>query len=193
MDDWGQSPDGSANAIHATSAWLQRTKDHAPMTHSTDFRISGLPAEPFQPYFAMTDAELARHGVRRVVATEADLGLMPPCRVSLRDAEIGECSILLHYAHHTSPASPYRASGPIYVREGVTQTASFVNHVPAQQRTRLLSVRAYDADGIMVDAEVAPGDTLQALIARFFTRDDVAFLHAHNARRGCYSCRIDRV
>jgi len=166
---------------------------HSPMTHSTDFRISGLPAEPFQPYFAMTDAELATHGARRVVATEADLGLMPPCRVSLRDAEVGERSILLHYAHHTSPASPYRASGPIYVREGVTQTASFVNHVPAQQRTRLLSVRAYDADGIMVDAEVAPGETLDALIARFFARDDVAFLHAHNARRGCYSCRIDRV
>jgi hypothetical protein len=165
----------------------------APMTNSPDFRISGLPAEPFQPYFAMTDAELAAHGARRVVATEADLGLMPPCRVSLRDAEVGETSILLHYAHHTTATSPYRAGGPIYVRDGVTQTASFVNHVPAQQRTRLLSVRAYDADGIMVDAEVAPGETLQALIARFFAREDVAFLHAHNARRGCYSCRIDRV
>jgi hypothetical protein len=163
------------------------------MTHSIDFRISGLPAEPFRPYFAMTDAELAAHGARRAVATEADLGLMPPCRVSLRDAEVGESSILLHYAHHTTATSPYRAGGPIFVREGVTRTASFVNEVPAQQRTRLLSVRAYDADGIMVDAEVAPGETLEALIARFFARDDVAFLHAHNARRGCYSCRIDRV
>jgi len=40
---------------------------------------------------------------------------------------------------------------------------------------------------------VAPGDELETLIGRFFARDDVAFLHAHNARRGCYSCRIDRV
>ncbi len=158
-----------------------------------DFRISGLPAEPFQSYFAMTDAELHAHGARRVVATEADLGLMPPCRVSLRDATVGETSILLHYPHHTAATSPYRASGPIFVREGVTETASFVNHVPAQQRTRLLSVRAYDADGIMVDAEVAQGEELESLIERFFIRDDVAFLHAHNARRGCYSCRIDRV
>jgi hypothetical protein len=157
-----------------------------------DFRISGLPAEPFQRYFPMTDAELHAHGARRVVATETDLNLMPPCRVSLRDAAVGESSILLHYAHHTAATSPYRASGPIYVREGVTQTASFVNHVPAQQRIRLLSVRAYDADGIMVDAEVLPGENLEALIARYFGRDDVAFLHAHNARRGCYSCRIDR-
>jgi hypothetical protein len=163
------------------------------MTHIIDFRISGLPAEPFQPYFAMSDAELRTHGARRMVATQADLGLMPPCRVSLRDAIVGETSILLHYPHHVSPASPYRASGPIYVRQGVTETASFVNEVPAQQRTRLLSVRAYDADGIMVDAEVLPGEELEGLITRFFGRNDVAFLHAHNARRGCYSCRIDRV
>jgi hypothetical protein len=157
-----------------------------------DYRISGLPAEPFQRYFAMSDAELQTHGARRAVATEADLPGMPPCRVSLRDAMVGETSILLHYPHHVSPGSPYRASGPIFVREGVTETASFVNHVPAQQRMRLLSVRAYDADGIMVDAEVAPGEELEVLITRFFGRDDVAFLHAHNARRGCYSCRVDR-
>jgi hypothetical protein len=162
------------------------------MTQAIDFRISGLPAEPFQRYFAMTDAELHAQGARRMVATEADLGLMPPCRVSLRDAAAGETSILLHYPHHTSATSPYRASGPIFVRQGVKQSASFVNEVPAQQRTRLLSVRAYDTDGIMLDAEVLPGEELEPLIARFFARDDVAFLHAHNARPGCYSCRIDR-
>jgi Protein of unknown function (DUF1203) len=158
-----------------------------------DLRITGLPAEPFQSYFGMSDAALLAQGARRKVATEADLGLMQPCRVSLRDARVGESSILLHYPHHVSETSPYRVGGPIFVLESVTETASFVNHVPDQQRTRLLSVRAYDADGIMVDAEVTPGEELETLITRFFNRNDVAFLHAYNARRGCYSCRIDRV
>ena len=157
------------------------------------FRISGLPAEPFLPFFAMTDAELRTRGARRHVATAADAPVMPPCRVSLRDATPGEVSILLHWEHHAAPASPYRASGPIYVREGAAETASFVGRVPEQQRVRLLSVRAYDADGIMVDADVAPGAELEALIGRFFRRPGVAYLHAHNARRGCYSCRVDRV
>ncbi len=157
-----------------------------------DFRITGLPAQPFLPFFGMTDEALLSHGARRVIATPDMVPSLPPCRVSLRDAEPGEVSILLHYPHHVSPASPYRASGPIYVREGVRETASFINHVPAQQRTRLLSVRAYDDAGIMVDAEVAEGTELEGLIARMFRGDDVAFLHAHNARRGCYSCRIDR-
>jgi hypothetical protein len=157
-----------------------------------NFRISGLPVEPFVPFFAMSDEELLARGARRVVARAEDAPLMQPCRVSLRDAEPGEVSILLHYPHHVAPTSPYRASGPIFVREGVRETASFVDHVPAQQRTRLLSVRAYDAAGIMVDAEVAEGSELETIIARMFHRDDVTFLHAHNARRGCYSCRIDR-
>ena len=158
-----------------------------------DFRLTGLPVEPFIPFFSMSDAELLAHGARRVVAKADDAPLMQPCRVSLRDSEPGEVSILLHYPHHVAPTSPYRASGPIFVREGVDETASFVNHVPEQQLKRLLSVRAYDAAGIMVDAEVADGTELEALIERMFRRDDVAFLHAHNARRGCYSCRIDRV
>ena len=158
-----------------------------------DFRISGLPVEPFVPFFTMSDEELLAHGARRVAAKAEDAPLMQPCRVSLRDSEPGEVSILLAYTHHVTATSPYRASGPIFVRQGVQATANVVNQVPAQQRTRLLSVRAYDPDGIMVDAEVAEGTELEGLIQRMFRRDDVAFLHAHNARRGCYSCRIDRV
>ncbi len=158
-----------------------------------DFRITGLPVEPFIPFFNMNDEELLTHGACRVVGKPEDAPLMQPCRVSLRDSEPGEASILLNFPHHITPTSPYRASGPIFVREGVTETASFVNHVPAQQRIRLLSVRAYDAAGIMVDADVREGTELEAVIERMFARDDVAFLHAHNAKRGCYSCSIDRV
>ena len=158
-----------------------------------DFRISGLPVASFIPFFAMSDEELLAHGARRILAKAEDAPLMQPCRVSLRDSKPGEVSILLHYPHHTTQSSPYRASGPIFVREGVRETATFVNHVPDQQRTRLLSVRAYDAAGIMVDADITEGTELAAMIGRMFRRDDVAFLHAHNARRGCYSCRIDRM
>jgi len=158
-----------------------------------DFRISGLPAGPFIPFFSMSDEELLDRGARRLVATPADMPSMPPCRVSLCDAEPGEASILLNYPHHTTSTSPYRASGPIFVREGMREAASFVNFVPDQQRTRLLSVRAYDAHGIMVDADVTQGSELETAIERMFRRDDVAFLHAHYAKRGCYACRIDRV
>jgi len=44
----------------------------------------------------------------------------------------------------------------------------------------------------MRDAEVAEGVSLDSLIARFFGDPQVAYLHVHNARRGCYACRVDR-
>ena len=97
-----------------------------------DFRISGLPVEPFIPFFAMSDAELLAHGACRAVARAEDAPLMHPCRVSLRDSAPGEVSILLHHPHHVAPTSPYRASGPIYVREGVSETASPCRHNSAR-------------------------------------------------------------
>ena len=153
-----------------------------------DFRLSGLSVAPFAPLFGLSDAELAaRNAVRRVC--DAKPGF--PCRVSLMDAEPGERVLLLHHEHQPA-ATPYRAAGPIYVREAARQTFSEVNAVPEQVRSRLLSVRAYDPSGMMVDAEVIDGVELEGLIGRFFKGREVDYLHAHYARRGCYSCRIDR-
>ena len=43
-----------------------------------NFRISGLPVEPFVPFFAMSDEELLARGARRVVARAEDAPLMQP-------------------------------------------------------------------------------------------------------------------
>ncbi len=54
-----------------------------------DFRISGLPAEPFFPFFAMTDAELRARGARRHVATSTDAPLIRnpgDCLAALEDS-----------------------------------------------------------------------------------------------------------
>ena len=45
----------------------------------------------------------------------------------------------------------------------------------------------------MVDAEVGEGTGLEALIEQLFARPDVAYLHLHHARRGCFACRVDRL
>ena len=153
-----------------------------------DYVISGLPLQPFQPLFGLDDATLRERGVVRVVA-DASPGY--PCRITLQDAEPGERLLLLPWKHLDAD-TPYRAGGPIFVREAASASAVFRNEIPEQQRSRLLSVRAYDADGWMRDAEVDEGVRLDALIARFFTDPQVAYLHVHNARRGCYACRIDR-
>ena len=152
------------------------------------FRISGLAREPFAEFFELEDQALAARGARRVIS-DAKPGY--PCRVSLADAEIGERLILLPYTHQPAD-SPYRASGPIFVRETAVEARPAVGEVPLFLRHRLLSCRAYDEGGMMIGAEVAEGHELEAVIDRFFADSNVESIHVHNARPGCYNCRIDR-
>lgn len=152
------------------------------------FRIHALPSAQFQPLFALADDELVARDIRRVVADSPN-GF--PCRVSLCDAEPGERLLLLPYEHH-AVATPYRASGPIFVRESARDAMHAIDEVPDQLRRRLLSIRAYGDDGMMRVADVVDGKGLESLVARFFDREDVGYLHVHFARYGCYACRITR-
>ncbi len=152
------------------------------------FRITGLSPEPFRRLFGLPEDELAQQGVKRYVADKTP-GF--PCRVEMRDAEPGETLLLLN--HVCQPAdTPYRASHAIFVREGAADAYDRVDEVPAVMRARLLSLRAYDTDGMMLDADVVEGAAVEPLIARLLANSDVSYIHAHYAKRGCYSGRIDR-
>jgi hypothetical protein len=153
------------------------------------FRVSALPAETFQPLYGLCEAELAARGVVRVAVPER---AMYPCRVSLRDATHGETVLLLNYEHQPVP-TPFRASHAIFVCEGAVRVAPAANQVPDMLRARLLSVRAFDAACMMVDADAVEGVGLEPVIERLLAREDVAFLHVHFAKRGCYAARVDRV
>ncbi|WP_158804584.1 MULTISPECIES: DUF1203 domain-containing protein [unclassified Acidisoma] len=152
------------------------------------FRITGLSPKPFQHLFGLPDDELAKHGARRCVADEVP-GF--PCRIEMRDAELGETLLLLN--HTCQPAdTPYRASHAIFVREGATETYNQMDQVPEVMRRRALSLRAYDAAGMMLDADLVEGANIEPVIARMFVNSSVEYIHVHNAKRGCYSGRVDR-
>jgi hypothetical protein len=171
---------GDASAL-AAAAFDQRSE--------ASFRIVGLPREPFAPLFGLSDAALAARGIRRVIA-DSKPGY--PCRVSLVDAEPGESLLLLHHVHHDVDG-PYRGAGPIYVRESAVESVPAAGEVPDVVARRLLSVRAYDAEGMMLAADVTEGRDLAGTAARLFADPLVAVLHVHNAKPGCFSCRIERV
>jgi hypothetical protein len=153
-----------------------------------NYRVLGLSPEPFAPLFEMSDEELAARGAVRRIADEPDSF---PCRVSLVDAQPGEEVLLLPYRHQTS-ASPYQASGPIYVRRSAREAFDTLNQIPPVQRKRLSSVRRYDVAGFMVEADVVRAEDLDAAIRRFFANPSVATIHVHNARPGCFAFRVER-
>lgn len=155
----------------------------------TRFVVRGLDPAPFRPLYGLSDAALAERGVVRMTA-DAKPGF--PCRVTLEDADPGEAMLLLNY-EHLPAATPYRSRHAIFVREGAGAAAVVEDRLPEQLSRRLLSLRAFDAAGMMVDAEVLEGISAEPLVREWLGRDRVAYLHTHNAKRGCFAARVERL
>ena len=152
------------------------------------FQIVGLAPEPFEPLFVLPADQLAARGIRRVRAA-AQPGY--PCRISLVDAQAGDELLLLPFEHQPAH-SPYRASGPIYVKVGARQRTMAVGAVPDSVRRRQISLRAYDGDDMIVAADVCEGESVGAEIERLLADPVVRYIHLHNAKRGSYSCLVRR-
>lgn len=154
-----------------------------------NFQIKALPETAFAHLFELTDAELAARKARRQVVT-AKPGT--PCRVSMQDAEIGETVILVNHQHQPAD-SPYRASHAIFVREGAKQAKIAVNEVPDVIRSRQVSVRFFDHNHMMIDADVVSGDEVGPFISGAFENAAIDYAHIHNAKPGCFAASVHRV
>ena len=152
------------------------------------FIVTGLPLEPFQPLFGLSDADLAAKGAVRQTAVA---GERFPCRITLEDAAPGQTMLLVNYEHQTAP-TPYRSNYAIYVSEAARQTRRLAGELPPVLRGRPIALRAFDAAGMLIGAELALNDDVADAIARRFEDPDAAYLHAHNAAHGCFAARIDR-
>ncbi len=153
------------------------------------FRITGLPPEAFRELFGLSDQALAARGVKRYVANESP-GF--PDRIEIRDAEPGETVLLLNYTHQPAD-TPYRASHAIFVLEGARARYDRIGEVPEAMRRRTLSLRAFDNENMMVEADLIDGREAESVIERMFADPNVAYIQAHYAKYGCYAGRIDRV
>jgi len=154
-----------------------------------NFQIKPLRADAFSHLFDMDDAELARvKACRQVVAEKPGT----PCRVSMEDADVGETVILVNYEHQPED-SPYQATHAVFVRQNAKQAQLAVNEVPEVIRSRLISLRFYNHDHMMIDAEVVHGDKVADEIMGSFDNPDIAYAHIHNAKPGCFAASVHRV
>jgi len=152
------------------------------------FIVSGLPIETFAPLFGLGEAALAEQNARRVTAEDGRY----PCRVMLEDAPVGQSLLLVNYQHQDA-ATPYRSNYAIYVSEAARETRRLrAGELPPVLRGRPIAVRAFDGAGMLIGAELALSDDVDAAIGRRFADPDAAYLHAHNAAHGCFAARIDR-
>jgi hypothetical protein len=152
------------------------------------FQICALAKEPFADLFTASDETLASRLAMRIIATKKP-GF--PCRVSLQDAEIGEEVVLVHYRHQ--PANtPFQASHGIYIRAKARQAGFAANEIPEMLRSRIISLRGFDQTGMMVAADLADGKDLEPVIENLLSDPQIAYVHLHFAKAGCYAARIER-
>ncbi len=151
-----------------------------------DFQIEGIPTDEAEALIQVADSIM---GTKRILV---DTKPGYPCRFSLADAEIGEEVLLLTYEHH-AVASPYRSSGPIFIRTSTAQATLAPNEIPKMLRHRLLSLRVYDQDAMMIAAHTAQGTDLETLIQSIFEDPAAQYIQVHNAGPGCYNCQINRL
>ncbi|MGL4494907.1 MAG: DUF1203 domain-containing protein [Beijerinckiaceae bacterium] len=153
------------------------------------YRVTGLNPDQFAPLFAMNDTELAAQGAVRCMA---DRNGAYPCRVSMVRVAKGEELILLNFAHHVAPGSPYRASGPIFVARQAKTAAHYEGELPPMMRDTLISLRAYDAKGMMLEGDIAEGPYADIAIRKLLKIPEVQTVHGHFARRGCFAAAFVR-
>jgi hypothetical protein len=156
----------------------------------TQFIINPLAHHYFADFMQLTQYELAKHNAKWITV-DSKPGY--PCRVSLAEAEIGERVLAIPYYHHDVD-SPYRASGPIFVREHGKTADLKPNQIPEILKQRLLSLRAYNTKNMMCDAAIFQGeDNLIKGIKSFFENPEITYIHIHNANPGCFNCSVERV
>jgi hypothetical protein len=157
---------------------------------------------PLRRYRDMTKADTTNFILHSLPAGEVDVSVTAtrrllaehpaPCRRCLRNAEIGDALLLAPYDPFTV-RSPYAGEGPVFVHAGDCDA-----HQPSpgaiceQVSGRVLSVRAYDADAMLLGAEVLAGEQLAERATAMLAAGG-AFLHVHFAGPGCFAFRIDPV
>jgi hypothetical protein len=154
----------------------------------TSFRIRGLATEPFQHLFGLSDDDLRAQGVSRFVVDEYP-GF--PDRIEMRDLALGETALLINYQHQPA-ANPYQSSHAIFVCEGAKVPYDRMDEIPEVMARRVISLRAFDRDDMMVEADLVDGQVLATVIGAYFDNPKIAYLHAHYAKRGCFAARIER-
>ena len=152
------------------------------------YTISGIDPSQFSHLFGLSEDELAKRGAVRRAVREGDT---IPERVELREAPAGSDVLLVNYVHQPAD-NPYHASYAIFVREHSETAAVVRDAVPEVLRKRLISLRAYDGNDFLTEADVVPGTDLEPLILDYLGRPGVAYLHAHYAKPGCFAARIER-
>jgi len=151
-------------------------------------RFRCVPIDPaIAARFRATGIDDGGNHLRRMPADH-----LSPCRVCLRDAAVGEAVLLGSY-HLPRPRGIYWTPSPIFVHAAPCAPFAATGTIPEIVRSRLVSVRAYDAeDQCLYDlGHAGDGEGIDAPLSRALADPRTAFVNIHTAKPGCLLCRVE--
>ena len=115
-----------------------------------------------------------------------------PCRRCLLDAKPGEVLHLINYDPFPADStSPYRGAMAIFVH--AHECGVFDGNVlPYTQLRRLLSLRAFDENHMMVAADVVEGSEFEKVAGGMLADEKARYVNVHNAKPGCFAVRVEQ-
>jgi hypothetical protein len=153
-----------------------------------NFICKGLDHSQFEHLYGLSNAELKSKGV---IAYIADSQPGFPCRVTLQDVQPNERLLLLNYTH-LDVDSPYRASHAVFVKDGGKTKNCAINEVPEIITNCTVSIRGYDNQHMMVEAEAVEGSQSKQCIQKILANNEVCYIQIHTTKRGCFLTNVER-
>lgn len=152
------------------------------------FRCVPIPTETAQRWRATGQDDFG-NALRRSISP----GTGAPCRHCLQNIAKGEAALLGSY-RLSGPTGIYWTPSPIFLHEQDCPAYTGENELAPIIRTSLVSVRAYDANQMVLYdlGQVAEGPDADAPLARALADPRTSFVNIHTAKPGCLLTRIER-
>lgn len=116
-----------------------------------------------------------------------------PCRLCLRDFEVGVERRLLFTLDPFHGIEPLPLPGPVFIHEIECDRHPEHGGFPEDLLSHDLTLTAYARGRLHRAEERATGAQVEPAIERLLSRADVDYLHVRDTRAGCYDLRIERV
>jgi len=152
------------------------------------YRVVGVPANTAERVRQTMTSPGYGHPVHSEVATGYG-----PCRVCLRDFEVGVDRRLLFTFDPFFGVEPYPLPGPIFIHESSCAPFPEDGGFPQDLRSHDLTLDAY-AQGrrLLVEEHVKGGNGIDEIIAHLLSQADVDYIHVRDTDAGCFDFRIAR-
>ena len=115
-----------------------------------------------------------------------------PCRLCLRDFEVGADRRLLFTLDPFYGLESYPLPGPVFIHETECDRYPEYGGFPEDLLAHDLTLVAYGRGRVQIEEQRVTGEAVEPALDRLLARADVDYVHVRDTSAGCYDLRVER-